>query len=95
MQVLLLLGGRGTRLYPYTDTIPKPMIPVYQDKPFLYYLVHYLAQQGIKDFIFSTGYLGEQIKDYFGDGSSFGVNIKYTYEKGLLPKSAPLHIYLL
>lgn len=76
-QAVLLCGGLGTRLRPLTDNIPKPMVPVNR-KPFLYYLLHQLSEQGIKRFVLLTGYLGEQILTYFGDGSAWGWEITYS-----------------
>ncbi len=76
-QAVILAGGRGERLRPFTDTMPKPMIPVC-GRPFLEYLIELLKENGIKEVILLLGYLGEKIMDYFGDGSKFGVNIKYS-----------------
>lgn len=77
-QAVILAGGRGERLKPFTDKNPKPMVPVL-GKPFLEHLVLLLKDNGIKEIVILTGYLGEKIKDYFGDGSKFGVKIKYSY----------------
>lgn len=76
-QAVILCGGLGTRLRPLTDTIPKPMVPV-NGKPFLYYLLEQLSGQGINRFVLLIGYLGEQIKSYFGDGSAWGWGIIYS-----------------
>ena len=76
-QAVLLCGGLGTRLRPMTDNIPKPMVPV-DGRPFLHYLLDQLAGQEIKQFVLLTGYLGEQIFDYFDDGSKFGWRISYS-----------------
>lgn len=77
LQAVILCGGLGTRLRPLTDTMPKPMAPV-NGKPFLYYLLMQLADQGIKRFVLLTGYKGEQIIDYFGDGARWGWSIDYS-----------------
>lgn len=77
LQAVILCGGLGTRLRPLTNTMPKPMAPV-NGKPFLYYLLQQLAEQGIKRFILLTGYKGEQIIDYFGDGERWGWSIEYS-----------------
>jgi NDP-sugar pyrophosphorylase family protein len=79
-QAVILVGGRGERLRPLTDSIPKPMMPVCT-KPFLEHLVILLRDNGIKRFLFLTGYLGERIKSYFNDGNKWGVNIDYLIEK--------------
>ncbi len=75
-QAVILAGGQGTRLRPLTLTTAKPMIP-FHGKPFAHYLVDLLKKNGIEEIIFLTGYLGEQFPAYFGDGSTFGLNIKY------------------
>ena len=79
-QALILVGGLGTRLRPFTQTVPKPMIDI-DGKPFLEYKVESLKKYGIKDFIFCIGHLGHVVEDYFGDGKGFGVSISYSYEK--------------
>ena len=79
MQALILAGGLGTRLRPITDTIPKPMVTVL-GRPFLYHQLELLRGSGITDIVLSVGYLGEKIRDYFGDGSSMGVRIRYSFE---------------
>lgn len=79
MQAVILAGGLGTRLWPITNTISKPMVPV-AGKPYLYYQITVLRQQGISNIVLLTGYLGDQIEQYFGDGSAFGVSIRYSRE---------------
>jgi len=76
MQAIILSGGKGTRLYPLTLEVPKPMLPI-GGTPLLEYQIRLLKQHGIDEIIFSTGYLHEQIVEYFGDGSKFGVSIQY------------------
>jgi len=76
-QAVILCGGLGTRLRPFTNEIPKPMV-LCNGEPFLLYLLQQLHEQGIKNFVLLTGYLGEQIEDYFGDGSRFGWDIIYS-----------------
>lgn len=76
-QAVILAGGRGVRLYPLTETLPKPMVLV-MGRPFLCYLIEELKRNGIKEIIFLVGYLSEKIIDYFKDGSEFGVSIKYS-----------------
>lgn len=77
-QAAILCGGLGSRLRPLTDTMPKPMVPV-NGFPFLKYLLEQLKDNSIKEVVLMTGYLGEQIRDYFGDGSSFGIAIRYSH----------------
>jgi histidinol-phosphate phosphatase family protein len=76
-QAAILCGGLGTRLRPYTDTLPKPMIPIH-GRPFLEFLVEQLHDQGIKRIVLLTGYRGEQIRSHFRDGRDFGVDISYS-----------------
>lgn len=75
-QAVILAGGFGTRLRPITNTIPKPMI-IFHGKPFLEYLIQMLVDQGFQKVVLLLGYLPDKIKDYFGDGQKFGIEIKY------------------
>ena len=76
-QAVILCGGRGERLRPLTDEMPKPMVSV-NGRPFLQYLLEQLAENGLNRFVLLTGYLGEKIVEYFGDGSSWGWSISYS-----------------
>ena len=76
-QAVVLCGGLGTRLHPYTDHVPKPMI-LCNGKPFLWHLLQQLYEQKINRFVLLTGYLAEKIESYFGDGSSWGWEIHYS-----------------
>jgi len=81
MQAVIMAGGRGTRLAALTkDEIPKPMVPV-AGKPLLLWQVERLKENGITDIIMVIGYLGDKIKEYFGDGRAFGVNVRYFVEE--------------
>ena len=80
MYALTIAGGRGERLRPATDTVPKVMVPV-NDRPLLSYQVQWMRAQGVTDVVFLCGYLGEKIVDYFGDGSEFGVRAHYSHEE--------------
>ena len=79
MQALFLAGGKGTRLYPLTYGIPKPMVPV-MGCPLLEHNMNILKLYGIKDIILSVCYKSAYIKNYFGNGSAFGLNLKYVEE---------------
>lgn len=79
-QAVIICGGLGTRLRPLTYDIPKSMVPI-NNRPFLEYLVNHFESQGIKRFVFCAGHLHEHIKKHFGDGSEFGVEIKYSIEE--------------
>jgi D-glycero-D-manno-heptose 1,7-bisphosphate phosphatase len=76
-QAVILAGGRGKRLAPLTDALPKPMIQ-FHDKPFLEYLIEMLRDQGFKRILLLLGYLPEVIQNYFGDGQRWGVSIEYS-----------------
>lgn len=78
-QVMILAGGLGTRLRPITETCPKPMVPV-AGEPFLHWQILDLKEQGYTDIILLVAYLGEQVRDHFGDGSNWGVRIEYSFE---------------
>jgi len=76
IQGVILAGGMGTRLRPYTLLVPKPMLPV-GPKPILEHILEWLKQNGIDEVVISTGYLGKMIREYFGVGSDWGVRIDY------------------
>ncbi len=80
LKAVILVGGPGTRLQPLTDDTPKSVVPVL-NKPFMEYTFAYLAQFGIEDIILTLSYLPGVIQDYFGDGSRYGVRLKYCFEK--------------
>jgi len=79
LECMIMAGGRGKRLSPLTDTIPKPML-LLGDKPIIEHNIDRLIAFGIQKIYISVKYLGEQIKDYFGDGSSKGISIEYIWE---------------
>ncbi|MCK5025399.1 MAG: nucleotidyltransferase family protein [Nanoarchaeota archaeon] len=76
---IILAGGKGTRLRPLTDFTPKPLLPV-NGKPIIEHIIDNLKRGGVKHIILSVGYKADKIKDYFGDGSAFGVKIDYCIE---------------
>lgn len=75
-QAVILAGGRGTRMQPITNHLPKPMVPVC-GRPFLEYQIEQLAEQGIKRVLLLLGYLPDVIRRHFGDGRAWGVQIDY------------------
>lgn len=80
MQAVIMAGGKGTRLSAITkDEIPKPMVPLL-GKPLLLWQAECLKRNGVRDIIMLIGHLGHVIRDYFGDGSAFGLRISY-YEE--------------
>ncbi|MBI3840694.1 MAG: nucleotidyltransferase family protein [Thaumarchaeota archaeon] len=76
LQAVILAGGLGTRLRPYTFLLPKPMLPV-GPKPILEHILGWLRREGITDVVISTGYLGKMVHEYFGDGSEWGTHVSY------------------
>ena len=79
MQVVVLMGGLGTRLKDYTKQCPKSLVKV-NDVPFFDYQLDLLMAWGFKKFLFLIGYHAEMIEEYYGDGSSEGISIKYCYD---------------
>jgi dTDP-glucose pyrophosphorylase/predicted transcriptional regulator len=77
--VVLMAGGRGTRLLPLTETTPKPMLHI-GGRPILEHALVGLAEQGFRRFYIAINYLGEMVEDYLGDGSRWGVSIEYLRE---------------
>ncbi len=79
MQIAILAGGLATRLKGLTENQPKSMVKV-RRKPFLEYQLELLHRGGIKNVVLCLGHLGKQIERHFGDGSKYGMNIKYNFE---------------
>lgn len=79
MKAVIVAGGRGERLKPITNFIPKPMVGI-KGQPILLHTINLLKRYGITDFIIALCYLPNEIVNFFGDGSKFGVKIVYTYE---------------
>src|SRR3989338_9641456 len=80
MKAVILCGGKGTRLRPYTHSVPKSMLLLGR-KPILEYTIQHLKREGFKDIVLAVGHLHEQVEEYFGDGKKFGVKIQYSVEK--------------
>ncbi len=78
-QAVVMVGGKGTRLLPLTETRPKIILPV-AGRPCLWYLLRSLARAGIEEVILACGYKSEQMRDAIGDGSDLGMSIVYSYE---------------
>ena len=89
MKVVIMAGGRGTRISSVASDIPKPMIKI-NGKPVLEHEIVNLREQGFTDIILTVGHLGNIITDYFGDGSKFGVNIEYYIEETPLGNAGAL-----
>src|SRR5574344_91439 len=80
MKIVVIAGGQGTRIASVNADIPKAMIPI-DGKPILEYQLLMAQRYGFTDFLFIIGYLGDQIREYFGDGAKWGVTIEYFQEK--------------
>jgi len=89
MKAVILAGGRGDRLRPYTFTVPKPLLPL-GDRPLLTYILAQLARCSITDVVLALGYQAELIRAFCGDGSRFGVRISYVVESQPLGTAGPL-----
>ena len=89
MFALILAGGKGERLRPLTDTIPKPMVPIC-GKPILEHQVNWLKSGGVTDVIFLGGYRWQAIKDHFGDGNDFGITAHYSLEDSPLGRGGAI-----
>lgn len=89
--VVLMAGGLGQRLRPFTETVPKPMVPV-AGKPILQRIVETFRDQGFTNLIVSVRYLADRITDHFGDGSAFGVRIRYVRETERLGTAGALRL---
>jgi NDP-sugar pyrophosphorylase family protein len=90
-QALILAAGQGIKMRPFTYEIPKPMMPV-KGQPILEHIVEQLRDSDIRDITIVIGYLGEQIRSHFGDGSKFGVKIRYIEEDVPTGTAGPLRI---
>ncbi|MBY0277649.1 NTP transferase domain-containing protein [Candidatus Binatia bacterium] len=91
MKAVILAGGEGRRLLPYTTTFPKPMVPV-GNRPMLEILLRQLRANGIRDVIVATGYLDEIIRTSLGDGAALDVSIIYSKESRPLGTAGPLDL---
>jgi NDP-sugar pyrophosphorylase family protein len=89
MRAVILAGGRGTRLAPYTTVLPKPLMPV-GEKPILDIVIRQLRHYGFTEVTLAVGHLAELIQAYFGDGERFGIKIRYSREHQPLGTAGPL-----
>jgi MurNAc alpha-1-phosphate uridylyltransferase len=94
--VVIIAGGLATRLRPLTETVPKALLNI-NGEPFVTHQLRLLAKQGIQKVVFCIGYLGEQIVDFVGDGSRFGLDVAYVFDgprllgtAGAVKKALPL-----
>lgn len=89
--MLIMAGGRGTRMRAHTENCPKPMLEV-GGKPMLEHIIERAKSDGFTKFIISLHYLGQMVEEYFGDGSRLGVNIEYLWEESPLGTAGCLSI---
>ena len=80
MKAVVLAGGKGARLAPYTTILPKPLMPI-GDMPILEVMLLQMKEAGIEQVILTVGHLSELLRAFFKDGSQFGIDISYSYEK--------------
>jgi mannose-1-phosphate guanylyltransferase len=79
MQALILAGGEGTRLRPLTSTVPKPVVPLV-DRPFIAFMLDWLRGHGVDDVVMSCGFLAAGVRNVLGDGSAYGLRLRYVEE---------------
>ena len=79
MQALILVGGEGTRLRPLTLTVPKPVVPLV-DRPFIRYMIEWLARHGVDDIVLACGFLAAGVRDVLGEGGGGGPRLRYVEE---------------
>jgi NDP-sugar pyrophosphorylase family protein len=89
MKAVVLAGGKGTRLAPYTKVLPKPLTPI-GDMPILEIILRQIKLAGITDVVLTVGHLSELMRAFFQDGSRLGINISYVYEHSPLGTAGPL-----
>lgn len=93
MKALILAGGKGTRLRPYTITIPKPLLPV-GDFPILEIILRQLKMCGVEDVILAVGHLAQLFEAFFQDGRRLGLRIHYSFEERALGTAGPIKAVL-
>jgi NDP-sugar pyrophosphorylase family protein len=91
MRAIILAGGKGTRLAPYTIVFPKPLMPI-DEMPILEIVLRQLARHDIKDVTLAVGYLAELVQAYCGDGGKFGVKLDYSKEEQPLGTAGPISL---
>lgn len=91
MQAVILAGGKGTRLRPFTTSLPKPLVPV-GEQPIIEVILRQLKQSGFRDVVISTGHLAELIQAFCGDGRRWGLKIRYVKEDKPLSTAGALRL---
>ena len=80
MKAVIMAGGEGTRLRPLTSNAPKPMLPLV-NRPMMEHIIDLLRSHGIDDIVVTVAFMPNAIRNYFGDGSEFGVRVSYASEE--------------
>ncbi|MDQ2621804.1 MAG: NDP-sugar synthase [Actinomycetota bacterium] len=93
MQALVLVGGKGTRLRPLTLETPKPVLPLV-DRPFLTYMIQWLASHGVDHIVFACGFLPDQLRDVLGEGEPGGPRLTYVVEEEALGTAGAIRFAL-
>lgn len=91
MKAIVLAGGKGTRMAPYTNILPKPLLPI-DDMPILEVLIRQMKRCGIEEVILTVGHMAYLLESYFKDGSYYGVDISYSKEDEPLGTAGPLSL---
>lgn len=91
MQAIILAGGKGTRLKPFTTNIPKPLVPI-DDLPILTVILKQLKHFGFTDIVIAVNHLAELIMAFYGNGEKLGLNIKYSLEETPLGTAGPISL---
>lgn len=91
MKAVVLAGGKGTRLAPYTNILPKPLMPI-GDMPILEVMLKQMKRAGITDVVLTVGHLANLLRTFFMDGQQWGMNISYSYEEKPLGTAGPLSL---
>ena len=92
MRAVILAGGKGTRLRPYTSSIPKPLVPLGGKTTIIEIIIKQLADNGFKHITIAVNHLSHLIKSFLGDGKKYGVKIDYSFENKVLGTVGPLTI---
>lgn len=91
-RAVILAGGKGTRLYPYTLTMPKPLVPISDDMPIIEIIIRQLANVGFDHITITVNHMADMIRAFCGDGSKWGIKIDYSLESKPLSTMGPLKL---
>jgi NDP-sugar pyrophosphorylase family protein len=91
LKAIILAGGKGTRLAPYTSILPKPLMPI-GDMPILEVMLMQMKRAGVDEAILTVGHLASLLRAYFGDGEQWNLNIRYSYENEPLGTAGPISL---